>query len=92
MEILWTAPAEAHLRAIRDFHERTSPPYARRIVDRITERTKTLRQFPYLGAVIPEAENLGLRSLVEGDYRILYAVGADHIHILGVLHGSRGSL
>ena len=92
MEVFWTEPAEAHLAAIHAFHSRVSRRYADRLIDRITERTKQLAEFPRSGSVVPEAEALGIRVLVEGPYRILYVVVAGHVDVLGVLHGSRNSL
>lgn len=62
------------------------------MVDRITARTVQLARFPRSGAVILGAESLEIRMVTERPYRILYVVGADHIDILGVLHGSRDSL
>ena len=92
MEVLWTEPAEAHLSAIHAHLSRTSRFYADRMVDRITARTRQLTRFPRSGVVIPGAEPLEIRMVTERPYRILYVVGADHIDILGVLHGSRDSI
>ncbi|MCL4240374.1 MAG: type II toxin-antitoxin system RelE/ParE family toxin [Dehalococcoidia bacterium] len=92
MEVNWTEPAEAHLASIHRFHSQTSVRYADTLVERLTARTVQLSQYPHSGSVVPQAENIELRMLVEGGYRILYVVGKDHVDILGVLHGSRGTL
>ena len=42
--------------------------------------------------MIPEAEALENRMLIEGAHRILYVIGAGHIEVLAVLHGRRGSM
>ena len=62
------------------------------MVDRIAARTVPLARFPRSGAVILGAESLEIRMVAERPYRILNVVGADHIDILGVLHGSRDSI
>jgi plasmid stabilization system protein ParE len=92
VEIYWTEPAEEHLRAIHAHLAGLSPNYADRMVDRITLRTIQLARFPRSGPVVPDAESLQIRELIEGPYRILYVVARDHIEILGVLHGSREGL
>lgn len=91
MRVLWTQPAEEHLADIYRALSTVSPRYAQRMVDRITSRTKRLALFPESGPVIPRAEALDIPALHEPPYRILYVLGADHVDILGVLHGSRDS-
>ena len=92
MRVYWTEPAEAHLAAIHAFLSQTSKRYADRTVDRLTARTKQIASFPRSGSVVPHAEALEIREVLEGPYRILYVVGAGHIEVLGVLHGRRDSL
>lgn len=92
MEVNWTEPAEAHLASIHQFHSQTSKRYADALIERLTARTVQLSEHPRSGAVVPQAENIELRMLVESGYRILYVVGKDHVEILGVLHGSRETL
>jgi toxin ParE1/3/4 len=92
MKVYWTEPAEAHLAAIHNYLSRTSVLYADRMVERITARTKQIADFPRSGTVVRQAEELEIRAVFEGPYRILYVVGSGHVEVLGVLHGRRGSL
>jgi toxin ParE1/3/4 len=92
VRVLWTDAAEAHLRAIHAYHSQTSARYADRLIDRITGRSKQLAEFPNSGSILPQAEALQIRMLMEDAYRILYVVGSGHVDILGVIHSSRGSL
>jgi toxin ParE1/3/4 len=46
MSVGWTLNARRELRAVHDYIAQNSPTYAQGIVDRITKRTKQLRQFP----------------------------------------------
>jgi plasmid stabilization system protein ParE len=92
VRVFWTQPAEAHLAAIHAFLSQTSKRYADRTVDRLTARTKQIGTFPRSGSLVPHAEALEVREIIEGPYRILYVIGAGHIEILGVLHGNREAL
>ncbi len=92
MRVFWTEPAEAHLAGIHAFLSRTSKRYADRMIDRITARSVQLATFSRSGVVIPHAEDLEIRMVVEGPYRILYIVATTHVEVLGVLHGSRDSV
>jgi len=85
----WTNTAVEHLLAIHEFIARDSPTYARRMVDRLTERSRQLATFPLSGAVVPEYESPDVREILERPYRIIYRVRADRVDILAVVHGAQ---
>ena len=89
MTVHWTNTAVEHLLAIHEFIARDSPAYARRMVDRLTERTRQLATFPLSGAVVPEYESPDVREILERPYRIIYRVTADRVDILAVVHGAQ---
>ena len=78
MDVYWTEPAEAHLRAIHAALSHTSVRYANRMVDRITERTKQIAEFPRSGATVPHAEALEIRMILER--RIESSMWLDRAH------------
>ena len=92
MKVIWTETAINQLQAIREYIDQTSPEYARRMVDRLTRRTKQIGAFPLSGRIVPEFENDQIREVLEGSYRIIYYVKPDQIDILTVVHTSRQDL
>ena len=89
MNVDWTEAALAQLDAIYDFYSQTSPSYALRLVDRLTNRSKQIATFPLSGRMVPEYELNEVREMIEGSYRIIYLIHADRIEILALFHTSR---
>ncbi|MFL6285317.1 MAG: type II toxin-antitoxin system RelE/ParE family toxin [Pyrinomonadaceae bacterium] len=94
MKVLWTDAAVTQLEALHDYVARTSPEYARRIVDRLTKRSVQISVFPFSGRRVPEYELNEVREVIEGSYRIIYLVKEDEgqIEVLAVIHSSREGL
>lgn len=89
-QIDWSKLAKEDLQEIYDYISNDSERYALRMVDRIVERTETLREHPISGRIVPEFENENLRELIEGNYRIIYyIVSKEQISIVRVYHGAR---
>lgn len=92
MRVFWTDPALTQLEAIRDYLAQTSPEYARRVVERLLNRTEQIAAFPRSGRVVPEYEIDEVRQVLEGSYRIIYLVKEEQVEVLAVVHTSRRSL
>lgn len=94
MKVLWTDAAVAQLEAVHDYLARTSPEYARRIVDRLTKRSAQISAFPFSGRMVPEYELNEVREVIEASYRIIYLVKEDEgqIEVLAIIHSSREGL
>jgi len=94
MKALWTDAAVAQLETIYDYLAQTSPEYARRIIDRLTKRTKQIAAFPFSGRMVREYELNEVREIIEGSYRIIYLIKEDEeqIEVLAVIHSSREGL
>ncbi len=89
MRLVWSAPALAHLDAIRHYIEQdSSPPYAERFVQRLVLAPERLKSFPLSGRVVPESDGRH-REVIERPYRVIYRVQCDEIYIVAVIHGSR---
>ena len=92
MKVNWTETAINHLTAIREYIAQDSPQYARRLVDRLTRRSKQIAAFPLSGRVVPEYEIEQVREVIEGSYRIIYHIKPDQIDVLAVIHTSQQDL
>lgn len=89
MRVHWTDTAADHLRALHDYIAHDSAFYARRMVDRITARSKQIGRFPHSGRVVPEYEAPDVREVIEGPYRLIYRILAKQIDVLAVIHSAR---
>jgi len=91
MKVHWTTTAEKHLDSIYAYIAQDSPQYAKRVVDRLTRRSKQISVFPLSGRKVPEFEMDQIREVIEGPYRIIYHMRPDQLDIIAVLHGARNS-
>jgi len=89
MKVRWTRTANGHLASIYEYIARDSARYARRMVDRITSRSRQIARFPRSGQMVPEYQDPDIREVVEGQYRVVYEVTATEIHVLAVIHGAQ---
>jgi toxin ParE1/3/4 len=57
MKLEWTEPSLLDLESIRDYIIKDSAYYAARFIEKIIEAVESLREFPGMGRIVPEAEN-----------------------------------
>jgi toxin ParE1/3/4 len=88
MRVHWTNSAERHLDAIYAHIALDSPEYARRMVDRLTRRSIQIAEFPHSGRKVPEYDLDHIREIIEGSFRIIYAIKPDQIDVIGVIHAA----
>ena len=89
MRVRWTHSAIGHLASIYDHISQDSPRYARRMVDRITSRSRQIARFPRSGQMVPEYQDPNIREVIEGSYRVIHEVGANEVRVLAVIHGAQ---
>ena len=89
MKVYWTLNAIKHLTNIYEYIALNSPTYARRMVDRITQRSEQISTQPFSGRKVPEHETEDIRELIEKPYRIIYRLKQDQIDVLAVIHGAQ---
>jgi len=89
MKVVWTDAAKRNLRTIHDYIAQNSPAYAKRMVDRLTSRTKQISVFPLSGRVVPEFQFDQIREVLQRPYRIIYHIRPDRVEVIAVLHMSR---
>jgi addiction module RelE/StbE family toxin len=92
VRIFWTDVALNQIEAIRDYLSRTSPDYARRVVERLVNRSEQIASFPRSGRIVPEYEIDEVREVIESSYRLIYLIKEDQVEILAVIHTSRKGL
>jgi addiction module RelE/StbE family toxin len=88
MKVVWTDTAKRNPRTIHDYIAQNSP-YAMRMVDRLTSRSKQIGAFPLSGRIVPEFNVGQIREVLERPYRIIYHIRPDHVDVIGVVHMSR---
>jgi len=88
VEVVWAERALEKLRQILKRIAGDRPATARRVINRIFERSEQLSEFPELGRPYEAVPGAGLRVLVEGRYRLFYVLDGSpqRVVILAVRH------
>jgi toxin ParE1/3/4 len=90
VEIKWTQQSIEDINNIADYIAKDSVKFANLQVERIFERVEILKSTPLSGRIVPEINNLKIRELILGNYRIIYKVlNKRRIDILTVHHSAR---
>lgn len=89
MKLLWTDRARRDLLDIGRFIARDNPRAARAWVERLRERARRAAEIPLAGRVVPERADQEVREVIVRNYRIVYRVFEDAIHVLTVFEGHR---
>ncbi len=88
-KIIWSPDALNDIEAIGKYISRDSEFYAESTVLKIYEAPQSLVNLPKLGRVVPEIGDENIRELFVFQYRIIYEIKHNEIHILTVIHGKR---
>ena len=70
MRVHWTNRALEHLLAIYEYIAKDSEHHALRMVDRLTERSEKIADFPKIGRKVSEYEDEKIREVFEEPYKI----------------------
>jgi toxin ParE1/3/4 len=91
VQIRWSSRAFSDLQAIFTFISQGSEAYARIEVLKILRAVARLSLFPYIGKSLPELPHLKHRSVIVGQYRLIYRFGptSKQIFVVAVIHGRR---
>ena len=76
--------AEDDLEEILDYYFSRNVEYARKLLDLFELRIEKLKELPERGRIVPELEKqniLEYRELIEGNYRIIYAIEDNRVII-----------
>ena len=88
-EVIWTNGALSDLVKIAEYIEKNSPKFAQITVKKLYYKVDILNSNPKLGRIVPELDNINIRELIEGNYRIIYELIDMEIYVLTVHHSSR---
>ncbi len=89
MKVVLSRKARNGLQAIGDYIAEDSPRRAISFVKELQERVKAIADTPLGFPFVPGFESSGIRRRPYRDYLIFYAVRADHILIVHIVHAAR---
>ena len=87
--LVWTRRAISDAQAIRQFIAQDSPHMAELVIRRLIAAIDRLSQYPHSGRVVPEIEDVAIREVIHGSYRIVYRLIDEQVHILTIHHAAR---
>jgi len=90
VQINWTIQAKNDLKDIADYISKDSVVYAKRQVSKIRSKTKILRIQINIGKLVSEIDDINIKELIEGNYRIIYKIVTENrVDILTIHHSAR---
>jgi addiction module RelE/StbE family toxin len=90
VKIVWTELSTKDLKEIFDYIAEDSVRYASITSNKIFLSVQPLKNNPYIGRIVPEFDIVGIREIIEGNYRIIYRIKkVSEIDILRVYHVAR---
>ena len=88
-KIVWSPEAIEDLQSIAEYIQRDSEFYARAVVTKILDVSRSTKDFPLIGRIVPELENEKIRERFVYSYRLVYQIKTQQILIVAVIHGRR---
>lgn len=89
--IVWSRIALRDLRSLIKYIARDSPGRAEQFGCSIVAKVDILQDFPQIGRVVPEFNQVNLREIIVSPYRVIYQVSGQlmTIEIIRVWHAAR---
>jgi toxin ParE1/3/4 len=88
-QIVWSPEALADVEAIASYIARDSAVYAQAVVEKILETARHVREFPFMGRIVPELGQETIRERLVYSYRLIYSIRNDTLTVAAVIHGRR---
>lgn len=91
VKIRWSELAIDDLNNIADFYSKYSLDFTSAIIRKLLNKPQVLKEMPELGRKVPEQDDVTIRELIEGNYRIIYQYDKQSsiVEIITVYHSSR---
>jgi len=86
---MWSPEAVEDIESIADYIARDSEGYASAVVTKIVEVARSVKDFPFIGRMVPEFEQKEIRERFIYSYRVIYKIKEQEILIVAVIHGNR---
>lgn len=93
-QVILSPKAVSDLEAIVRYISLNNPESARKLGQRLLEKTKELSQFPFKGQKVVEFDDPDIRQLILRPYRIVYRIEEDKklVSVARFWHSSQESL
>ncbi len=75
--VIWSPEAMEDVAAIAEYVGRDSEFYARAVVTKIVEMSRSIERFPWAGRTVPELGDEKIRERFVYSYRVVYRVQED---------------
>jgi len=89
MKIIWSPLAIERAYEIAEYIAQDSITAAENWIDTVFAKVGHLKSFPESGRIVPEINNLKIKELIYGNYRIIYRIEEKQISVLIVRHGKQ---
>jgi len=88
--IKWTNKALNDMENIAEYIALDSHCYAKIQIKRFFDKVEILKKYPFIGRIVPEKNNVNIRELILGNYRIIYKIiSLHHIDVITIHHSKR---
>ncbi|MEA1995860.1 MAG: type II toxin-antitoxin system RelE/ParE family toxin [Campylobacterota bacterium] len=88
-KVVWSPEAIKDLEEIAEYIERDSEFYARAVVSKILDMTRSIKDFPKIGRIVPDVGDENIRERFVYSYRLVYQIQEHQILIVAVIHGKQ---
>ena len=88
-KVIWSHVAACDLENIAEYISRDSDFYAAAFVQKIIDKTRSLKEFSERGRIVPELCKSNIREIFINEYSIIYGIEEKRVIILGIIHGRR---
>jgi addiction module RelE/StbE family toxin len=88
-KVVWSPEAIEDLEAIAEYIERDSEFYARVVVSKILDMTRSIKDFPKIGRIAPDVGDENIRERFVYSYCLVYQIREHQILIVAVIHGKQ---
>jgi len=89
LEVEWSPAATEDLESIAEYIARDSEFYARAVVAEVLAVSRSIREFPLIGRIVPEIGHDRIRERLVYSYRLIYRIEPHRILVVAVIHGKR---
>lgn len=86
MRIIWSPLSAARMTEISDYIAEDNLEASIIWVESIFNIIDRLKQYPDSGRIVPEINKPNIREMIHGNYRIIYKIHKDELHILTIRH------